>query len=464
MKKILLLNPNTYDNPYKVFPLGLAYLDDSLQRAGHTTEWADLNLESVEELEARLRHGSFDFVAISLRNIDDVRINVREFFVESIRALIEQIRSVCEVPLILGGSGFSILPETIFNYCQPDFGIAGEGELALLQLVNGEDRTRIAGLLYRDGDRLVHNPLMRLSKTPEQPPLRNSKLLEYYLRDGGMANVQTQRGCPLKCCYCTYPLIEGKQYRRRSGASIAAEFKTLQQQGAKYVFIVDSVFNTSVEHVREICNALITAGTPLPWGCFMRPKHVSRELLELMKAAGLQHVEFGSDSLCDTVLKAYQKGFTFEDIHESSRLARDVGIDFCHFVIFGGPGETAETMTESFENSKRIAGALFFPAIGMRVYPDTRLHAVLDATHAGTEGPGLACQCEASHLLHPTYYLAPGLTIEALELRIAEFAAQSANWVNLEQSPEFDAIAKRLRKKGVAGPLWNYLSVMRRLA
>ena len=60
VKKILLLNPNTYDNPYAVFPLGLAYIDDALQRAGHETGWVDLNLETVDDLLLKLRSESWD--------------------------------------------------------------------------------------------------------------------------------------------------------------------------------------------------------------------------------------------------------------------------------------------------------------------------------------------------------------------------------------------------------------------
>jgi len=447
-----------------VFPLGLAYIDDALQAAGHQTEWVDLNLETQGDLLRRLESTRFDYLAISLRNIDDVRISVREFFVDQIRDLIANIKKVSSVPIVLGGSGFSIFPQTIFDYCKPDYGIAGEGEEALLKLLEGHSLPLIPGLVFRENGTIRKNPVARMVNPPDAGPLRNSRILEYYLRDGGMANVQTQRGCPLKCCYCTYPLIEGKRYRRRSGESIAQEFLSLKATGAKYAFIVDSVFNTSNEHVSEICEALIKAGSPLPWGCFMRPKYVTSELLKMMKAAGLQHVEFGSDSLSDPVLKAYGKGFTFSEIQESSACAIAEDIDFCHFVIFGGPGETEATMLESFENSKKISGSIFFPSVGMRVYPDTNLHEVSESDNARPhQTVEFGCSCESAHLLKPTYYIAPGLSIEAIEEKIAQFASESANWVDLERSPEFDAIAKRLRQKGVAGPLWNYLSVMRRL-
>lgn len=456
VKRVLLVNPNTCDNPYPVYPLGIAYVEGALRRAGVETRIVDLNLDSWESVAETLRIFQPDWIALSLRNIDDVRISVREFFVDAVRDLIRRIRDACNAPVILGGSGFSVMPREIFEYCSPDYGISGEGEAPMAALIAGQAPESIPGLVYEDASGVIQvNPVQMYGGFKTDIPLRDPRLFAYYLRDGGMANLQTQRGCPLKCCYCTYPVIEGRRYRKRDGASIADEFESLKSMGARYVFVVDSVFNTSREHVQGVCEALIARGSPLPWGCFMRPKHLDRDLVDLLKASGLRHVEFGSDSLSDRVLKSYHKDFTFEDIRESSELMLSAGIDFCHFIIFGGPGETAGTLSESFENSKRIHHGLFFPSIGMRVYPRTSLHSV-----------SVAQGGDASHssLLMPSYYIAPGLTEAGLMDRISDFARESSNWVDLEHSPAFDEVSRRLRKKGVVGPLWNYLSVLRRLS
>ena len=69
--------------------------------------------------------------------------------------------------------------------------------------------------------------------------------------------------------------------------------------GAKYVFIVDAVFNSSAEHVAGICEAIIQKDLKLKWGCFLHPKNLTPELMRMMARAGLTHIEFGSDSLCD---------------------------------------------------------------------------------------------------------------------------------------------------------------------
>ena len=92
-----------------------------------------------------------------------------------------------------------------------------------------------------------------------------------------------------------------------------------------------------------------------------------------MARAGLSHIEFGTDSFCDEVLEAYGKGFYFEDILQASTVAQAENVDYCHFLIAGGPGETIATLREGFERSKKLPGAVMMAVVGMRIYPGTEL-------------------------------------------------------------------------------------------
>ena len=143
-----------------------------------------------------------------------------------------------------------------------------------------------------------------------------------------MLNLQTQRGCAHVCTYCTYPVIEGHTSRRRPPEVVAEEMAQIEAAGARYVFIVDSIFNSSPAHVVETCEALLRRKLAVRWGCFLRPQGLTPELMRLMARAGLAHIEFGSDSFCDPVLAAYAKQLTFEDILRSSKLAKAEGIDY----------------------------------------------------------------------------------------------------------------------------------------
>ena len=189
-----------------------------------------------------------------------------------------------------------------------------------------------------------------------------------------MLNIQTQRGCAFHCCYCTYPLLEGRAHRRRPAEAVAEEFEQLQTLGARYAFIVDSVFNSSPRHVAEICEAILARNLKLKWGCFLRPQGLTRELMKLMARAGLSHIEFGSDSFCDEVLEAYEKGLSFDDIAKSSELAHQEKLDYCHFLIAGGPGETRETLRQGFERSTRLVGAVMMAVVGCAFIPARHLH------------------------------------------------------------------------------------------
>lgn len=456
--RVLLISANRCTTPDPVFPLGLAYLNAALRAAGHQTVWLD-RLVTPDRFQETLDSSRPDFIGISLRNIDDVLIRHRETFFDELSSLGENLRRYTAAPIILGGSGFSIFPRELFELGGADFGIAGEGEAGFLALIaaleNGTDYSRVPGLVYRKDGRITVNPpgadraQRELTETD-----RPADLAAHYVQASSMLNLQTQRGCRFRCCYCTYTLIEGRQHRGRPPETVAAEFELLQRQGARYIFIVDSVFNSSPRHVAEICEALLRRGVKLAWGCFLRPQGLTAELLDLMARAGLAHIEFGSDSFSDTVLEAYAKDFTFDEILRSSELARKRNVEHCHYLIVGGPGETEQTIQETFRRSEQVKDAIILAMVGMRIYPGTRLF-----ERAVSEG----CIAPDANLLKPVYYLAPGLSEKSVFALLEDFARRSSNWVVGDPTPGYLNLIQRLRRRGVPGPLWSYLSAVQRV-
>ena len=132
--RVLLISANRCTTPDPVFPLGLACVNAALRQAGHETVWLD-RLVNLNRLTETLEHFRPDFVGISLRNIDDVLIRKREKFFDELVSLKTTIRRHTAVPIILGGSGFSIFPEQLLELSGADYGIAGEGETGLLKLI-----------------------------------------------------------------------------------------------------------------------------------------------------------------------------------------------------------------------------------------------------------------------------------------------------------------------------------------
>jgi radical SAM superfamily enzyme YgiQ (UPF0313 family) len=457
-RSVLLISINQYEFPYPVFPLGLAQLQAALHRAGHKTRLVDWNLEQPPIADL-IRDTRPDIVGISLRNVDDALILKREVFFEQLNGLCVELRAASPAPIVLGGSGFSIFPEKLLELSGADYGIQGEGERPLLNLIdalqNGAEPAAISSLVHRQDNRIVVNPSRNPLPATEIATLElDHQLAQFYLQRSSMLNVQTQRGCALQCCYCTYPLLEGRSCRRRPPETVADELQKLQQLGARYVFIVDSVFNTSADHAAGICEAILRRGLTLKWCCFLRPKNLTSELMQLMARAGLTHVEFGSDSFCDSVLESYGKHLTFYDILHASELARLQNVDYAHFIICGGPGETRETLHTSFANSRHLHDATIMARVGMRVYPGTPLHA-----RVKTE----AHRQPVPDLLQPFYYLAPNLTQAEIFGMLHDASTDLPNWIFQDPPPAYFKMADRLRARGVVGPLWSYFAMLQRL-
>lgn len=454
--RVLLVSLNTVAEPFPVFPLGVAHLRDATAAAGHQVEIFDCLIDASEAALADcIERFAPDVVGVSIRNIDDVRADTAVSFVSGIRATVDGIRAHSPAIVVLGGAGYSIFPVELLDESGADFGICGEGELAFPQLLQQLQAghhaiDRIAGLVYRNGDGAIHaNPPARsatAAATFAPPP---SWVAGYRAR-GAIFNVQTQRGCPLHCSYCTYPLIEGAQRRLHDYDSVVAQFRYWRDQGIRYLFITDSVLNTSARHLRDFARALIEADTGIEWGCFLRPTALQAGDLQLLADAGLRHIEFGSDSFSDSMLRSFGKSFAFPAIERASRLAHDAGIHFSHFLILGGPGESQQTLRQTHQRSATLPGGVFFAFPGVRVYPNTRLSAQLNAR----------ARALPANLLLPHFFIEDGLTLAQLTGLLEAWRLADPRWAPLTLPAQFTTMVRRLRARGIEGPLWEYLPWM----
>lgn len=450
--RILLISNNRCTEPYPVFPLGIGHIAAALARNLYTVKILDL-FDANASLGAVLLGFKPDYIGISQRNFDNIRIKNTRVFADDIVSLVKQIRKMSCAPIVLGGSGFSLFPREMLKLTGADFGIQAEGERALVELLHALDKQRphaaIPGLVYRSGNRVIVNKKKSCTLQFITPALRPDSLSALYLKNGGMQNIQTQRGCGFKCCYCTYPLIEGTRVRHRDSREICGELKRIKKSGAGYFYIVDSVFNTSNKHVAEICEEIIKNKVKLSWGCFLRPQGLTADLVDLMVRAGLKHIEFGSDSYCDSVLEAYGKHFCFSDIFHASELARRMRVHYAHFLIMGGPSETEKTMQESFFNSKKLRRTVHFPFVGMRIYPGTRLDDLARREGYIPKNTGL---------FRPRFYITPHISQSRIFTILRQFNRRTHNWIAGDLPPSLVTIAHGLRAKGIEGPLWEFLA------
>ncbi len=444
---ILLLSANEFDKPYPVYPIGLSYISTYLKEhlPEYRVELYDLYADHLDKLPRLLEALQPKYIGISLRNVDDANSLNKGSFISGYGKTISKIRSVSNAIITIGGGGYSIFPEKLFDQLQPDFGICGEGEKSFYELImcldSGSDYTHIEGLVYDNHEQIVKNP--RKNYCQDLTLRFENDLADFYWQRSGMLSVQTKRGCPYKCIYCSYPVIEGKKIRTLNTDKILESLTHLYySKGIDYVFFTDSVFNIENEYNLELAEKIIKSGIKIRWGAYFTFKNLEEKLLIKLKQSGLTHVEFGTESLSDSVLKKYGKSFTVKEVLEKSDLCGRLGINFIHFIILAGYGETEVTLDETFENSKRIDNTAFFPFVGMRIYPGTKLHD-LSIKEGVIE--------KEDDLIEPRYYISKEVDTTRLKERAA---ATGKNWIFPDK--DFSENIKKFRNKNKKGPLWEY--------
>jgi len=318
-----------------------------------------------------------------------------------------------------------------------DYGVVGEGEELVVELAD----QIAAGKAPKPG--IIE---ARRSPNPWRPVRYQESTAKFYTKRGGMLNLQSKRGCPNACAYCSYPTLEGRTLRLRDPEEVADEFIRLHEElAASYIFFADAVFNDHQGHFREVCEALIKRQNKIPWCAFFRPAGLDKETIQLMKRAGLAAMEFGTDAASSQTLLGLNKGFTFDEVIEANEAAVQAQVPAAHFVIFGGPGEDKKTVQEGLRNIELLRNSVVFAFIGIRILPGTKIHEI--AIHEGLD--------PENDLLEPTFYYSPKIKSSEIDGMIRE--AWQGRFDRLYPWSGMDLLIKRRHQKGFIGPMWDYL-------
>lgn len=448
--KILLVSANPETTPYPVYPLGIDYVAGALE-GRHEVFVADVNEAGGDAVvEKRITAASPDIVGISIRNIDNTEEKSAKSYTDRYSALVRRIRAATSAPVVLGGSGFTLFPGRLMDALQADYGIVGEGErfaVFLDCLGRGEDPSvlegvRIGGAFWHDGFPPPWNGIPERRFEPGRPHVG------YYLTKGGMLNLQTKRGCPFRCIYCTYPHIEGSRLRRVPPQVAADTALSLQEAGAKYLFITDSVFNADYDHSMEVARRFRETGLSIPWGAYITPSRPPTDYFRILADAGMTHVEFGTEACSDRVLENYRKPFRTADIFLAHRAAVEAGLNTAHFFLPGAPAETPQTLAETLDNAEALEKTVCFFFAGIRIYPNTRLHEIALASGQVTKD---------QDLLAPCFFRPEKISLDEIRATLQNRAQNRRNWVAGAGGEEMAKIIARLHARGHAGPLWERL-------
>ncbi len=384
--KILLLKMKSEADEI-IPPIGLGYLAARVRKS-HDVEILDCLKDNIEvpALMEIIRQKKYGMVGML-------------FFTMNYKEVLRAAKAIKQFDrrtrIVVGGPHPSARPEeTLREIPEIDFLFAGEAEtgfpmlVELLEKKQGEKKLgSIPNLVWRKKNKVMLNKketvceldklgfpawdLLMPEKYPQAP-------YGSFCRQFPAAPIIITRGCPYNCTFCGGHIISGKKLRARSVNHVIEEIRLLvKNHGIREIHIVDDNFTFNREYVEEFCNKLIGENLSITFTCpnGMRLDTLDREILLLMKKAGLYSVSIGIESGSDRILKMVKKSLNTAMIREKVEMIDNVGLNTIGFVMLGFPTETREEIEKTIEfvcslPLKRIALSCLQPLPGTEIYFD----------------------------------------------------------------------------------------------
>lgn len=386
-KNILLVNTNLTKPP--VAPIGLDYIGSALVKSGFEAELLDLNFSKdiKEDLKKKLAGSSYLAIGVNVRNTDDSCYLSKDDFLPQIKEIITLIKKHSNSSIIIGGGGFSIMPLEITEYLNADFGIAGDGEFILCELLRAFAENKKYSDMIDDIEGAVHigagsRVIRFLSDSLKEYPLSNRDLVDNrrYFIDGGMGNIETKRGCNRKCIYCADPLIKGRKIRTRPIKRVIEELRNLIGMNIDHIHFCDGELNIPISYAVKLLNKIIEnrLSDKIKWYSYMSPVPFNEDFVKLLKKSGCEGINFGVDSAHTEILENLGRKHILKDLEKVSELCLKYKIKFMIDLLLGGPGEDRKTIKYTIDSVKRLNPTCVGISYGIRVYPGTALSNMID--------------------------------------------------------------------------------------
>jgi radical SAM superfamily enzyme YgiQ (UPF0313 family) len=453
--------------PYRVAPLGLAFVASATRAAGHEVQFIDYPETSSELRTFRkiIAEWPADYLAVGIRNLDNSDFHAFETYLKQPALLVREARRARpQIRVLVGGPAATVDPTLVLAEVNPNHVVLGEGEEALPAVIRrleaGERLPAVVGannagdLPFRVAD-AAHLPAPRLYEWVQN--------LRPYLRGDAGYPLQTKRGCPLKCSYCTYGRIEGTRYRFLDPEAVADEVEGAMGRGIRDFEFVDSTFNLPPHHALRILGALKARGLHANYvGTGLNPSKLPDELLATMSEIGFRSVILTAESASDTMLASYQKNYRRQRLYEAADLLERHHIIGLWVFLIGGPGETAQTVEEtlSFIEKRVHSPHAVYITSGIRVYPGSPIADDADAGLYAKED--LRLRADLPNL---EFFYSNATPPEWLEARLRAFQARHPHvMLSCEGHSALTQVALRVMNYlPFRKPYWQYIPALNRV-
>jgi radical SAM superfamily enzyme YgiQ (UPF0313 family) len=382
--KVLLIRPHNKDNintrlpkslnerQGELPPLGISYIASVLENAGHVVEILDISALNLTVDEVRYKTDDFKPEVAGITTMTSTLFGALEA-----AKIAKQVGAIT----VLGGPQLSIYPKETLSYSYVDYGINGEGEYVMLELINALERNispdDVKGLIYRKNYNVYVNEPAILNDLDSLPfpayhllPMRkyNSIIGNY-----PVSTMISSRGCHFKCHFC-FKQPSDNRIRFRSSKNIVDEMAYLVKRfKVREIMFYDDVMTFSRSHIVSICEEILSRNLKVKWETPARVDNVDKSLLELMYKAGCIRLRYGVESGDEDILKLMNKKIELKQVREVFKLTKDAGIETFAYFMIGYAHETEVTIQKTINFALELDPCIVMFTVATP-YPQTPLY------------------------------------------------------------------------------------------
>ena len=360
-------------------PTDLMYLAAVAEKAGLEAKINDYSQNG--DYEADLKEFNPDYLVV----------NIATPTLEHDLDAVKKAKEICpNVITIAKGAAFLTLAERIIKeHNELDFGILGEAENTLKEILEGKPKAEILGLYYKENDDVKFTGNRPFIEDLDSLPFPARHLVDnniYRRPDNNkvQATIKVSRGCPFHCFFCLATPVSGAKVRRRSPENIVAEIKEcVEKYNIKNFLFWSDIFNIDKDWTMKLCQAIIDSGLKITWSANTRADTADLEMAEMMYNSGCRLVSIGVESGSQYMLEKMGKKITLNDVRRTVKVFKKAKIRIYNYFVIGLPWETEETVEETIKfaielNSDFISFYTATPLPGSRFYDYALEHNLFD--------------------------------------------------------------------------------------
>lgn len=356
--------------------IGFAYMVSILQQNDVSCKVLDMNLGySFNQLLDIVKFYVPDFICVTIYSAG----------YKEVYSLVNSIKKHYGGVIIVGGPHVSIFNRQVLETTNADFGVVGEGEYVLLELMQNLNLTDIRGLIWRQNSNIIINEkrpyITELDNLPF-PAFYSFELDKYLCNMDKRLPMITSRGCPYSCIFCCTRLSMGRKFRARSPENVVNEIRHWHNKGWNNFDINDDLFTLDRLRTKKICELILEDNLNIQFNLSVgvRVDSVDEEVLINLKKAGCKFISYGCEAGNDRMLREIKKGITIEDVLNAVMLTKKVGINHKVNFIIGHPMERYEDAMDSIQLA-RILGSNYVGFNNMIPYPGTEAYDIIESNH-----------------------------------------------------------------------------------